>query len=68
MNKNQVDKVSEEERKEGEDMANFKPIQATPVLGGADARSVMMDLKRKPSENAKRKNNKLMAMVKKLRN
>lgn len=68
MGRNHFDKVNKEENKEGEHMANFKPIQATPELRGADARAVMRDLENGPNENANQKNAKLIEMVKKLRN
>ena len=68
MDRNHVDSVNEEKNKEGEHMPNFKPIQATPELSGADARAIMRDLDNGPNENANQKNAKLIEMVKKLRN
>lgn len=51
------------EKKEGDIMSTIKPIQATPVLSGDDAISLMKQVLKKPSESAIRKNNMLLNIL-----
>ena len=46
----------------------IKPIAATPVLGGEDAKKILVQVEKKPMESAMKKNEGLVKILGKVRN